>query len=143
MHFSFLPSVLYAMPISITLITFGEAYRLWISSLYNLLQPSATSSRLSINILLNTLFSNTLSLWSSLMVRDQVSCPYKPTIKTIVSNSLIPKFLSDTMYTSNNPTKSYTGSSPSVSTQQCEINIFNYFRWQTVKTFCNKQLTYH
>jgi hypothetical protein len=33
------------------------------------------------NILLNTLFSNTLSLCSSLNVRDQVSCPYETTGK--------------------------------------------------------------
>jgi hypothetical protein len=42
-----------------------------------LLYSSVTSSLLGPNILLSTLFSNTLSLWSSLNVRDQVSHPYK------------------------------------------------------------------
>jgi hypothetical protein len=36
-----------------------------------------TPSRLDPNIFLSTLFSNTLSLWHSLNVRDEVSCPYK------------------------------------------------------------------
>jgi len=44
-----------------------------------LLQPPATSSVLCQNILLSTLFSNTLNLLSSLSVRDQVSDPYKTT----------------------------------------------------------------
>jgi hypothetical protein len=38
-----------------------------------------TSSRFGTNILLRTLFSNTLSLFSSLNVRDQVARPYKTT----------------------------------------------------------------
>jgi hypothetical protein len=41
-------------------------------------------SLLGPNTLLNTLFSNTLSLRSSLNVRDQVSHPYKATGKIIV-----------------------------------------------------------
>jgi hypothetical protein len=45
------------------------------------------------NILLNTLFSNTLSLRSSLNVSDQVSHPYKTTRKIIVLYILIFKFL--------------------------------------------------
>ena len=45
------------------------------------------------NILLNTLFSNTLSLRSSLNVSDQVSHPYKTTGKIIVLYILIFKFL--------------------------------------------------
>jgi hypothetical protein len=36
------------------------------------------------NILLSILFSNTLNLYSSLRVRDQVSHPYKLTSKIIV-----------------------------------------------------------
>jgi hypothetical protein len=43
-----------------------------------------TSSLLGLDILLNTLFSNTISLCSSLNVRDQVSHPYKTTGKIIV-----------------------------------------------------------
>jgi hypothetical protein len=42
-----------------------------------------TSSFLGPNILLNTLFSNTLSLRSSLNVSDQVSHPYKATVEII------------------------------------------------------------
>jgi hypothetical protein len=48
------------------------------------LQPLVTSSLYDPNILLNTLFSNTLSLCFSLNVRDQVSHPYRTTGKIIV-----------------------------------------------------------
>jgi hypothetical protein len=47
------------------------------SSLYSFLHSSVTLSLLGPNILLNILFSNTLSLRSSLKVSDQVSHPYK------------------------------------------------------------------
>jgi hypothetical protein len=43
----------------------------------------AVSSLLGSNILLSTLFLNTLNLCSSLSVRDQVSHPYKTTGKSI------------------------------------------------------------
>jgi hypothetical protein len=46
--------------------------------------PLITSSLLGPNTILNTLFSNTHSLRSSLNVRDQVSHPYKTTSKIIV-----------------------------------------------------------
>jgi hypothetical protein len=55
----------------------GDEYKLWSSSLCNFLHYPVTSSLLSPNILLRTLFSNTLSLCSSLNVIDQVSHPYK------------------------------------------------------------------
>jgi hypothetical protein len=45
------------------------------------------------NILLSTLFSDTLNLCSSLNVRDQVSHPYKTTGKIIVLYILIFTFL--------------------------------------------------
>ena len=54
--------------------------------------PSFTSSLLGPNILLNTLFSNTLSLRSSLNVSDQVSLPYKTRGKIIVLYILVFKF---------------------------------------------------
>jgi hypothetical protein len=53
------------------------------------LQPPVTSSLFGPNILLSTLFSNTLSLCSSLNVRDQVSHPYRTTGKILVSYILI------------------------------------------------------
>jgi hypothetical protein len=43
----------------------------------SLLHSPVTSSVLGPNILLSTLFSNTLNLSSSLSVRDQISHPYK------------------------------------------------------------------
>jgi hypothetical protein len=46
--------------------------------------PPITPSLFGPNILLNTLFSNTLSLCSSLAVRDHVSHPYRTTGKIIV-----------------------------------------------------------
>jgi hypothetical protein len=61
----------------IILIILGEKYKLWSSSLSSFLQPPVTSSLFGANVLLNTLFSNTLSLCSSLNFRDQVSHPYR------------------------------------------------------------------
>jgi len=54
--------------------------------------PPVTSSLLSPNILLNTIFSNTLSFLSSRNVSDQVSHPYKTTGKIIVLYILILNF---------------------------------------------------
>jgi hypothetical protein len=64
----------------ITLTIFGEEYRLRSSSLCNFLHYPP-SSLLGPNILLNTLFSKTLSLFSSFKVRDQVLHPYSTTDK--------------------------------------------------------------
>src|SRR5215475_4421341 len=55
----------------------GVEYRSFSSSLCNFLHSPVTSSLLGPNTLLNTLFSNTLSLCFSLNVSDQVSHPYK------------------------------------------------------------------
>jgi hypothetical protein len=65
----------------IILIILGEEYTLWSFSSWSFFfHPHVTASILVPNILLNTLFSNTLSLCSSLNVRDQVSHPYRTTL---------------------------------------------------------------
>jgi hypothetical protein len=77
----------------ITLIIFGEAYKLWSSSLCSILYQSATFSLLGPNILLSTLFSNTLNLCSSFSVRGQFSHLYKATGKIIILHILTVKLL--------------------------------------------------
>ena len=77
----------------ITLTIFGEQYRSLSSSLRSFLYSPVTSSLLGPNIPLNALFSNTLSLLSSLNVSDQVSHPNKTTGKTIVLYILVFNFL--------------------------------------------------
>jgi len=74
-------------------IIFGEEYRSISSSLCSFLRSSVISSLLGPNILLRTLFFNTLGLRSSLNVSDLVSHPYKTTGKIIVLNILIFTFL--------------------------------------------------
>ena len=61
----------------ITRTILGEEYRSFSSSFSNLLHSPVTSSLLGPNILLNTMFSNTLSFLNSRNVNDQVSHPYK------------------------------------------------------------------
>ena len=68
---------------------FGKENR----SLCNFLHSPVTSSFLGPNTLLNTLFSNNLSLHSSLNVSDQVSHPYRRTGNIIVLYILIFNFL--------------------------------------------------
>ena len=68
----------------ITRTMLGEEYRSFSSSSWCLLHSPVTSSLLGPNILLNTIFSNTLSFLSSLSVSDQVSHPYKTTGKIVV-----------------------------------------------------------
>jgi len=62
----------------------GEEYKSLSSTLCSFLHSLVASSFLGPNILLSTLFSNTLSLHISLNVSDQVSHPYKTTGKIIV-----------------------------------------------------------
>ena len=71
------------LPDFITRTILGEEYRSFSSSLCSLLLSPVTSSLLGPNILLNTMFSNTLSFLSSRNVNDQVSHPYKTTGKII------------------------------------------------------------
>ena len=61
----------------ISRIIFGEDYRSLSSSLCSFLHSHVTSFLLGSNIPLSTLFSNTLSLRSSLNVSEHVSHPYR------------------------------------------------------------------
>ena len=65
----------------ITRTILGEQYRWLSSSLCSFLHSPVTASLLDPNILPKTLFSNTLSLRSSLNVSDHVSHPYKKQAK--------------------------------------------------------------
>ena len=67
----------------ITRTILGEEYKSFSSSLCNLLHSPVTSSLLGQNILLNTMFSDTLSFLFFRNVNDQVSHPYKTTGKII------------------------------------------------------------
>jgi hypothetical protein len=67
--------------------------KLWSSPLCNFLHSPVISPLLVPSILLSTLFSDTLSLCSSLNVRDQVSHPYKTTGRIMVFCILTFKFL--------------------------------------------------
>jgi len=76
----FPPIMLHAHPISFSILL-GEEYGSLSSSLCIFLHSPVTSFFLSPNILHNTLFLNTLSLHSSLIVSDQISHPYKEQAK--------------------------------------------------------------
>jgi len=73
----------------VTQIIFIEEYISLSSSLCSCLHSRVTLSRLGPNILLSTLFSNSLTLRSSLNVSDQVSHPYQTTGKITVVYILI------------------------------------------------------
>jgi hypothetical protein len=73
----------------IIVIILGEEYKSRSSSLCNFLHSPVTSYLFGPNILLSTLLSKTLSLCTSLNVRDQVSHPYRNTGKIIIWNILI------------------------------------------------------
>ena len=65
----------------ITRTILGEEYRTLSSSSCSFLHTPVTSTLLGSNILLNIIFSNNLSLRSSLNVSEQVSHPYRTTGK--------------------------------------------------------------
>ena len=77
----------------ITRTILGEEYNSFSPSLCSLLHSPVTLSLLGPNILLNTIFSNTLSFLSSRNVSDQVLHPYKSTGKIVVLYTLIFTFL--------------------------------------------------
>ena len=78
----------------ITRTILGEEYKSFSSSLCSLLHSPVISSLLGPNILLNTMFSNTVSFLSSHNVSDQASHPYKKkTGKIIVLYILVFKLL--------------------------------------------------
>jgi hypothetical protein len=85
-HASPLPHTRY-MPRHLFLLDFitrrilGEEYTSFSFSLCSFIYSPDTSSLLGPNILLNSLFSNTLNLRSSLNVSDKVTHPYKTTGK--------------------------------------------------------------
>jgi hypothetical protein len=71
------------------LIILGEEYKSRSSSLCSFPHSPVSSYLFGPNFLLSTLLSNTLSLCSSLNVRDQVSHPYRTTGKIIVLYVLV------------------------------------------------------
>jgi len=71
----------------------GEECKSLSSSLSRVLYSPVTSSLSDPNILLNTLFSNTLTLPFSLRLNDHVLHPYKTTGKVIVLDILFFIFL--------------------------------------------------
>ena len=79
----------------ITRTIFGEEYRSLSSTLCSLLCCPVTPSLLAPDILLSIVFSNTLSLRSSLSVSDHDSHPYKTTGKIIVQQHLITRQKAD------------------------------------------------
>ena len=76
----------------ITLKILGEQDRPFSSPLCSFIQSHLTSSLWGPNIFLNTLFSNFLSLRSSITVRDQSPHPYKTTGEIIVKQRIATKY---------------------------------------------------
>jgi len=97
----------------------GEEYKSLSSSLYNFIYSLLTFSLLGPNILLNTLFSNTLNLRYSLNVSYQISHPLKTTVKIVVLYIVIFKFC-----ITNWKTKDSARMIASIPTLQPALNIF-------------------
>ena len=115
----------------ITQTILGEKCRSLSSSLCSFLHPLVTSSLLSPNILLNTLFSNTLNLCSSLNISNQVSQPYKTTGKIIVLYISNFKFLESKLEDKRFSTK-----------WQQEFPVFNLFLISSwIQFWCVKVVT--
>ena len=78
--------------LDLSTIVLGEWYKLWSFSLWNLLH-SPFAFLLGSNIRIRILFSNTLSLYSSLNVRDHVWKSYNTNGNVVVLYNFIFKFL--------------------------------------------------
>ena len=96
----------------------SEGYRSFSSSLCNLLHSPVTSSLLTPNILLNTMFSNTLS---SRNVTDQVSHPYKTKGKIIVLYIWVFKFFDSNLEDKRFCTHKSRSLSSTKTTWQCLV----------------------
>jgi hypothetical protein len=77
----------------IILIILGDEYKSRCSSLCGFLHSPIPSFLFGPNILFSTLFSNIQILLSSLNVRDQVSHPYRTTVKIIFLHILMFSFI--------------------------------------------------
>jgi hypothetical protein len=94
-HASFLPHPRYMPHLSLDFVTrriLDDEYRWLSSSLWRFLHSPITSYLLGPHILLNTLFSDTLSLRSSLNISDQVSHPYNKEL-THLNFDVAPQFI--------------------------------------------------
>jgi len=81
------------LPDFIVIMLIDEECKFWSSSLFIFLHPPVTSYPLGPDILLNTLFLDTLNLCSSLRLRAHVTHQYKTARKIIVLHILIFRFL--------------------------------------------------
>jgi hypothetical protein len=116
----------------------GDEYKLWSSSLCNFLHSPVTSTLLGPNILLRTLFSNTLSLCSSLSVRDQFSHQYKTTGRIMVCVYFRPEWKSEFRYCRHREFNALSPHHPTLKDQLLELNqtvIWNIY-FLSIFTYC-------
>jgi hypothetical protein len=102
----------------------GEEYRSWSCSLCSFLHYLVSSSLLGPNMFLNTLFSDTLSLRSSLNVSDQLSDSYKATRKIIV------------LYIWNNYHRYPILTKSGIMSTEFSSNFQHQISWQSVQQLC-------